>query len=225
MEENNKYRQTLKRIENEHPFCNNTDLAYECILDQILSWDLKPGDKLLQENLSKNLDMSRTPIRDALIRLERENYLEKNGTGFQVCSFQIRDYFELCEYRLVIEPKAAFFAARNIMDEQMERLSRNMEEQRKNAGRDLRKSMALDNEFHNIIAEASGNSYILETVNSYQSRKIFNYQFALQGETYKFVKNKHEAIYDAICRRDEKAAEEAMISHLRFYAKNIMQNV
>lgn len=88
MEENNKYRQTLKRIENEHPFYNNTDLAYECILDRILSGDLKPGDKLLQENLSKNLDMSRTPIRDALIRLERENYLEKNGTGFQVCSFQ-----------------------------------------------------------------------------------------------------------------------------------------
>ena len=63
----------------EQPFLNQTDLAYELVLREILNGQLSPGEKIPQEQLAVLFGMSRTPVRDALIRLEEDRFLEKSG--------------------------------------------------------------------------------------------------------------------------------------------------
>ena len=112
----------------EQPFLNQTDLAYELVLREILNGQLSPGEKIPQEQLAVLFGMSRTPVRDALIRLEEDRFLEKSGrAGYQVSRIRLKDYVDFCEFRLMLEAKAAYLAARNITGKQLEQLRENME--------------------------------------------------------------------------------------------------
>ena len=216
-------RQLRDKIEEEHPFYNNTEIAYEVILQGILFGILKPGEKILQESLAASMNMSRTPVRDALLRLEEEQYLERNSAGgFQVMRPRLKDYVDLCEFRLALEPKAACFAARNMAEEQLLKLGKNVEAMEK-AIQSAQKSriMELDKEFHGLIAEGSGNAYIRDAILQYQRKQVFNMHFSLQEKNIRFVYNKHRAIYEAILKSDEEDAEKQMRSHLQFYIKNM----
>ena len=89
------YRTLREQIEQEHPFSNNTDIAYELIFHEIVTGALPAGDQIRQENLASNLDMSRTPVREALLRLEQNKYLERTaGGGFQIRKPDIKDYVD-----------------------------------------------------------------------------------------------------------------------------------
>ena len=213
-----------EKIESDHPFYNNTEIAYEIILQKILFGDLKPGERVPQENLAAMLNMSRTPVRDALLRLEQERYLERNSAnGFQVTKPRLKDYADLCEFRLALEPRAAYFAARNISEGELESLRQNLEEMERAARSSENKYhiMELDKRFHEIIAEGCGNEYIRDAILQYQRKQVFNMHFCLQEKNIRFVYNKHRSIYEAIARSDENGAEEQMRSHLQFYIKNM----
>lgn len=207
----------------EQPFLNQTDLAYELVLREILNGQLSPGEKIPQEQLAVLFGMSRTPVRDALIRLEEDRFLEKSGrAGYQVSRIRLKDYVDFCEFRLMLEAKAAYLAARNITGKHLEQLRENMERFREAAdGKELRSILLLDKEFHDIIAQASDNFYICEALGRYRSRELLNLQLSLKEESIRFVLDKHQAIYDAICAHNEELAEKSMTSHLKFYMKNI----
>ena len=129
---------------------------------------------------------------------------------------------DFCEFRLMLEAKAAYLAARNITGKQLEQLRENMERFREAAGgKELRSILLLDKEFHDIIAQASDNFYICEALGRYRSRELLNLQLSLKEESIRFVLDKHQAIYDAIFAHDEELAEKSMTSHLKFYMKNI----
>ncbi|MCC8127181.1 MAG: GntR family transcriptional regulator [Clostridiales bacterium] len=224
MTNDKKYYQVLSEsILKKQPFLKNTELAYEMILEEVLRGRLIPGEKILQENLAVLFDMSRTPVRDALLRLEQEGFLEHNEkNGFQVQNISLKDYVDFCEFRLLLEPKAAYFAARNISVKQMERLKHNIDEFKEAATSDnFYQKLILDNEFHSIIAKASDNSYIYETIQRYRSRAIFHMLMIPRDERSRYVLNKHIGIYQALSDNDEERAEQMMRSHLQFYLKNI----
>ena len=135
---------------------------------------------------------------------------------------RLKDYVDFCEFRLMLEAKAAYLAARNITGKHLEQLRENMERFREAAdGKELRSILLLDKEFHDIIAQASDNFYICEALGRYRSRELLNLQLSLKEESIRFVLDKHQAIYDAICAHDEELAEKSMTSHLKFYMKNI----
>lgn len=217
------YQKLSSDILKEQPFLNNTELAYEIILQKILSGEWNSGDKIHQEGLSNSFDMSRTPIRDALARLEQEKFLVRNErNGYQVRQIQLKDYIDFCEFRLCLETKAAYMAARNISDKQLDELKANLEKhENTSASKNLHQILLLDNEFHRIIAEASDNDYIYKTIQKYRSKAIFNMTYLVKEHSVKYVYNKHLAIYQAIRANDEEQAEKMMRSHLLFYLKNI----
>ena len=216
------YRTLRKQIEQEHPFSNNTDIAYELIFHEIVTGALQAGDQIRQENLASNLDMSRTPVREALLRLEQNKYLERTAGGFQIRKPDIKDYVDFYEFRLLLEPKAAWFAARNISDDQLALLKQNMNQLKSAmAEKDKYHISLLDNRFHEIIADASNNTYLRQTILQYQDKSMFHLQIVLYESNLRFMYNKHREIYEAILRSDEAAAEAAMRSHLQLYIKNI----
>lgn len=129
------YERLTHTLLKEQPFLNQTELACELVLQEILNGQLSPGEKIPQEQLAVLFGMSRTPVRDALIRLEEERFLEKNGgAGYQVSRIRLKDYVDFCEFRLMLEAKAAYLAARYITEKQLEQLRENMERFRKAAG-------------------------------------------------------------------------------------------
>lgn len=108
------FAKSISRKRENNPFISQGELAYEVLLDAIISGNLEIGEKLNQEELSKQLNMSRTPIRDALIRLNNEKLITKGENGSYVYRIDIKDYMEFCEFRLMIEETAAYYAARSI---------------------------------------------------------------------------------------------------------------
>lgn len=217
------YQQLAEAILREHPFYNNTELAYEVILQEILNGNIGAEERIGQEMFSSVLDMSRTPVRDALQRLERDKFLEKSEkSGYQIQKIKLKDYVDFFEFRLIVERKAAYLAARNITDVQQEQLQQNLQafEQLLNTRR-FHEMWQLDIEFHRIIAEASHNEYIYENLLRYRNKEIFNMKLLVQENSLKYMLKKHRAIYEAICDCDEDKAERMMNSHLQFYLKNI----
>ena len=223
MESKVHYQELLNRLIEEHPFWNSTDLAYEIILQGILSVEWGSGERIPQEQLASMLNMSRTPIRDACARLIEEAYLERNDKNTCcVATVKLKDYIDFCEYRNCLESRAAFLAARNINDEQLEALRKNLEAfKQAEAEGDLHKAMSLDNEFHLIIAKASKNKFMYESIKSISRRKTFYLHILVQRPSFKFVVNKHTAIYEAIKNNNEEWAERMMLSHLNYYLNNI----
>ncbi|WP_319496273.1 GntR family transcriptional regulator [uncultured Cohaesibacter sp.] len=87
--------------------------AYEQILELILTGKAEPGEMLTERRLAETLDMSRTPIRDALLMLESEGLLKRHGSrGLQVKQMRIEDYMEVLQIRQMLEPEAARLAGR-----------------------------------------------------------------------------------------------------------------
>lgn len=218
------YESLKKQITKIQPFINNTELAYEVILHQILEGSLQPGDKIPQETLATYLNMSRTPVRDALMRLEEDQFIEKTEkNSYQVCRLHLRDYVNFCEFRITLEVKAAYLAARNIREDEMEQLTQNIEAlQTAIKNKNHAQILQLDMEFHSIICKASRNEYIYQTMQKYRKKEIFNMQMILKEHNFRLLENKHLDIYKAICESNETKAAEAMQSHLQFYINRIL---
>lgn len=217
------YEQILDRIREKDLFINNTELAYQVILQEILKGELVSGDKILQETLAAMFDMSRTPVRDALIRLENDGYIEKSErNGYQVKRTSLKEYVDFCEFRILLETKAAYLAARNITTEDLDAIRENIEafEAASEKG-DVHRLITLDNEFHMIVAKASNNTYIYETVQNYRTKNLYHMQMTELDNHTRAVLNKHRDIYEALCKSDEKGARKAMKSHLQFFLKNV----
>ena len=79
-----KFDADIARLHEINPFLSNTDLVYTILRDQIVNHKLQPGKKLNQEQIAIDMNVSRTPVREAFFRLETEGFLEKGAQGYTV---------------------------------------------------------------------------------------------------------------------------------------------
>lgn len=223
MKEKEYYQQEIAMLKAKNPFMSTTDIAYHLVLGDILSGELPENQKINQEDLVNLFAMSRTPIRDALIKLCADGYIEKKGhSGYRVYTIHLKDYVDFFEFRLIVEPQAAYLAARNISDEQLQALQENLVMYRKAiAEKDLPSVISLDDQFHTIVIEGSDNSYIIDVFKIYSQKKQFLAQKLIHADRLRNMENKHSALYRALCDSDEEKACEIMRSHLSFYIKNL----
>src|SRR3954453_21922330 len=92
----------------------NTDVAYDYIRKRILSGDFPPGHALITELLANEIKLSRTPVRDALRKLETDGLVTiEPHLGASVKKMQLKEFRELCDLRLALECHAAGLAALN----------------------------------------------------------------------------------------------------------------
>ena len=95
----------------------NTDVAYEHIRKKILNGEYLPGRPLMTEVLAEEIGVSRTPVRDALRKLETDGLVSiQPHLGASVKKIQLKEFRELCDLRLALESHAAGLAARNRSD-------------------------------------------------------------------------------------------------------------
>ncbi|HEV8391983.1 MAG TPA: GntR family transcriptional regulator [Dongiaceae bacterium] len=195
------------------------DDVYGAIFNKLMSLEIAPGARITVDSLVRELEVSHTPIREALGRLEGEGLVVKTHLVGYSAAPQIRRrrFDELYELRLLLEPPAARRAAQRISEERMRKLRETAERMRKLAGRRERLSYSgfarFDADFHDQIMEISGNELIRDTLAHLHTHfHIFRLMF--HARVTEEALAEHEALLAALSSGDELGAEQAMHEHI-----------
>lgn len=196
---------------------SKTQLAYDTILEKILSNEFSSGMFLSIRELSEQLNLSRTPIKDALIRLSFEGFVDQSPeTGVVVSKVGLSDVLELYEVRFALESHAAYLAATRRQNEDIQKLQNYV-----NLQRECSKSNAVaanrdDDSFHIALAHASYNSRLASQIETtiLQCRRAAIYQNQQNANRIIRSVEQHDKILQAIIQSDPDAAQAAMFSHI-----------
>ena len=205
----------------------NTSLANQVfaqIEKNILAGVYPAGEIISEPKLSAELGVSRTPVREALARLETEKLIRQTSAGMVVVGISKKDVGEMYAVKKAMEPYATELCAKNISDEALARLKEILEQQefyitKSNA----EKIKDLDTEFHDIIYQESG-SPTLESVLSPLHHKLMKFRkvsLTFSNRSLESVEE-HKALYAALAARDAKKARELMAQHVTNACDNIM---
>ncbi len=204
-------------------------LAYEAIKEAILTFRLKPGESLVESDLAGQLKISKTPVRDALSRLEKEGFIIKYPyKGYTVSEISKQALIEIFEVRASLEGLAASLATEKITQAQIDQA----------AGWNNEYALALDRGntalaaqmnrcFHDWIIQSADNQWLVMILSNLESHlqryRVLSY---FQPGRQKKSVAEHHAILDALRQRDGSSAEHAIRTHLlSVQADLIEQNI
>ena len=190
--------------------------AYELLRAAIATGRLKPGARVLESELAALLNMSRTPIREAIAALEADGLVTVDGArGRVVTELDYQSIMELYAVREVLESTAAGLAARNASDVEIIAL-RDMLELEERILNDAGKLADHNRRFHEAIYYCSHNRYILKMLEYIQTAMLLLQPAGRTGsERRETALLEHRAIVDAIEAHDPAASEAAIRNHVR----------
>ncbi len=190
--------------------------AYELLRKAIATGSLKPGARILESELATMLNMSRTPIREAIAALEADGLVTVDGArGRVVTKLDYQSIMELYAVREVLESTAAGLAARNASDIEIVAL-RDMLELEERILDDAGKLADHNRRFHEAIYYCAHNRYILKMLEYIQTAMLLLQPAGRTGsERRETALLEHRAIVDAIEARDSAASEAAIRDHVR----------
>lgn len=188
--------------------------AYTLILEAIERGDYKPGDRLVESELAERLGVSRTPVREALQRLETQSMLARDGRSLIVASLDHNQLAELYVVRAELEALAAALAAKHAAPEEVRVLQEMVEEDRNYLDDPVALARA-NKRFHRQIHLASHNRYLVQQLDLVHRSMalVATTSLAAQGRGETALAE-HQAIVDAIEAGDEGAAAAALKVHI-----------
>jgi len=188
--------------------------AYTLILEAIDVGVFKPGDRLVEIDLAERFGVSRTPIREALQRLETQSLLTRDGRSLIVSSLDHNQLAELYVVRAELEGLAASLAARHATDEEVRVLRDMVEQDRGLVGKPDVMARA-NRRFHKQVHLASHNRFLVQQLDLvHRSMALMaTTSLAAVGRDTDAI-SEHDAIVSAIEARDVQAAHEALKAHI-----------
>ena len=189
--------------------------AYSLILEAIEAGTYKPGDRLVEQELAEQLGVSRTPVREALQRLETQAMLTRDGRSLIVATLDHNQLAELYAVRSELEGLAARLAARHATDEELRVLRGMAEDDIALLGGDPRALARANKRFHRQIHLASHNRFLVQQLDLvHRSMALMaNTSFAAEGRDVAGLAE-HAAIVRALEARDGAAAHAALCTHI-----------
>ncbi len=204
----------------EHKSISIADQIFEQLERDILSGLYPKGEILSEMSLAKQLGVSRTPVREAIRRLEQENILEETSRGLTVVGISHEDMLDMYDIRLQIEGMSARRAAERITAEELSAMRETLDLQRfyieKGGENNSAQIKNLDSQFHEQLYSASGSKAFCDTLLSLH-KKITKFRMASVSKQSRARQSlaEHEAIYAALAARDGEAAARAATEHTR----------
>ncbi|MEM0073095.1 MAG: GntR family transcriptional regulator [Thermoplasmatales archaeon] len=193
------------------------EVAYRHIFDGLLQGKFRPGTFLNIDDISEKLGISKTPIREALIELEGEGLVNRNGRYYYVFSLSRKDIIELYEVRRILEGEAAALAAINPSPEFINDLSQTInkiEELSKQEEPDPIYFADLSGKFHSLICVGSGNAFLSKIVGDIRLRlKIVRVNLFTSFNRRRDDLAEHKSVFNAIKDKNPPLAKEMMIDH------------
>jgi DNA-binding GntR family transcriptional regulator len=192
------------------------ELAYHRLHAAIRAGEFLPGDRLREIDVAKKLDLSRTPVREALRKLENDGIVEhRPRLGAVIRTLSTTEIVELYEMRLVLERTAAEMAAKHANPAEVD-LLKDINQQIDGAGQDTPRAAALNQDFHRSIYLATRNRFLLASARALNNALILLGPTTLDDEArIKTVSSQHEQIIAAISAGDRQAAGDAAEAHLQ----------
>jgi DNA-binding GntR family transcriptional regulator len=181
--------------------------SYEYIRDQILTGDFPRGMKLVEEKLASELGISRTPIREAIRKLEQEGLIKQK----KVVNPTETDLRNIFQVRILLEGYSTRCAAMYMSEQNLQKLYSCVETAKSGS---LGETMEVNKEFHDLIVRESNNPFMKDTIDRMQSI-IYLFRKTVIYHKRPFLIDEHEQIYRAILARDADLAEQLMIRHLQ----------
>ena len=188
--------------------------AYDRLVLDIRAGRLKPGDRLVETDLATRLGISRTPVREAVRRLESDGLVvHQPRLGATVRKLDYLEITELYEMRGVLEGTAARLAARSASQielEELEAINREMQ-----ASTDVRQLYEANRQFHGVLLSAARNRFLVKSVEAVQKTLLILGSSTLE-ESQRAAQaiEEHDAILTALKNRDGDAAEASMRAHI-----------
>ena len=200
----------------EHKTVSLADQVFDHLETDILSGKYSRGEIITESKLSQELGVSRTPIREALRRLEQEHIIEETGKGSVVIGISEMDVDDIFVIRKHLETLAAGIAAENSTDEQLVKLREALELQEFYLEKgDAEQIKQMDNRFHYIVYRLSGSTVFYDILVPLH-KKIQKYRkIAVQSTgRAKASVEEHRKIYEAIASGNRALAEKYVLEHV-----------
>ena len=199
--------------------------VYQQIEKNILSGVYKAGEIISESKLSEELGVSRTPIREAIARLENDKLIGITPSDTVVLGITDEDVADMFAVKRALEPMVVKMAAMNISDEDLAKLKEILDQQEfYQEKKNIEKVRNLDTQFHDIIYSASG-SPIFQAVLSPIHHKLMKYRkdsLTNEGRS-RYSIEEHVKIYEAIQAGNQEKIEELVLKHVDQAYKSIQK--
>ena len=205
------------------------DVVFNTLRQAILKGELKPGERLMEIQLANKLGVSRTPVREAIRKLELEGLvLMIPRKGAEVAEITRQDMEDVLEVRTALEELAVKDACDHITDAQLSELKKASSEFKKALleGKDLVTCADADMHFHNVILSATNNRRLIQMLNNL-SEQMYRYrmEYLKDERTHKTLIDEHDAIRRALKNHDKTKAGAAIRVHIDNQKRSILESL
>jgi DNA-binding GntR family transcriptional regulator len=199
--------------------------AYDSLLDMLIKRELPVNTVLQERRLAELLNISRTPVREALNRLESEGFVSRMaGRMLVVKEFSTREWVETLHVRRIMEVEAAGLAAGRVPAAELDALEADIGKLLAAADPTPEEDWAVDSRFHGTIARHGGNAVLARLVESFRL-KTHMFNLKRVPERFRIGHREHLAILDALRRNDPVAARQGIEIHIENVKLSIIQTL
>ncbi len=212
------------RLDNYKPL---RELVFESLREAIISGTLPPSERLMEIQLAEEMGVSRTPVREAIRKLELEGLVVMiPRKGAYVAGMSIKDIVDVFEIRGALEGLAAELASERVTDEELESMERYLVKiSEEIESGDLPKVVETDTDFHTLIYKASRNARLSQIISNLreQIQRFRTTSLSFPGRM-KIALEEHRKIVEAIASRDGELARRLAQEHIE-NAENVMMSM
>lgn len=204
------------------------DVVFQTLRQAILRGELKPGERLMEIHLAQRLGVSRTPIREAIRKLELEGLVVMiPRRGAVVASITEKDLKDVLEVRRTLEIMAAEVACERITPELLKELEKAGKEfQRLKDSGDITKLAAADVKFHEIIYEATDNARLVSLLNNLREQMYrYRLEYLKDKGSHDRLNIEHQKIYNSIKSKDKETVAAMVCEHIDNQQKAILMAI
>ncbi len=204
------------------------EIVFESIREAIIEGRLKPGERVMEIQLAEKLGVSRTPVREAIRKLELEGLLiMEPRKGAYVADVSLKDIVEVLEVRASLEGLAASLAARRASEEEIEVLRVKAAEFKECIEKnDVQGMINKDTEFHEAILHAAKNKKLTSIIEGLREQvQRFRVTYFTEYNMTTYLANEHKNVLDAIESRDPEKASEYAEQHVENLERHIVSRV
>jgi DNA-binding GntR family transcriptional regulator len=200
-----------------------SDKAYQLIRHKIITLELPPRSAIDEQALMEDLQLGRTPIREALQRLAAEDLVFfAPRRGIFVADVSLTDLQKIFELRIILEGFCARLAAQRVTNDQLAEMRFLIQELSRLPGGDSKKLMAIDEQFHELLYQAADNEFLAETLRRLHALSFRIWHLVLDRlGSVKGAMEQHIEIVRALQGRDEEQAEVLLQRHVIEFQQEI----
>lgn len=198
------------KLENYKPL---REVVFETLREAIISGQLSPGERMMEVQLAEEMGVSRTPVREAIRKLELEGFVVMiPRKGAYVAGISYKDIADVFEIRAALESLAAGLAAERITEEELEDLERTLLQV---SSADTTNIVERDTDFHDIIYQASRNTRLIQIINNLreQIQRFRTTSLAFPGRMKEAIEE-HKKMTEAIAERNVQLAQNLALEHI-----------